>query len=323
MIKKRGIVIGKFYPPHLGHKFLIDNAEAGCDQLTILVCDSPKYKVPASLRARWLKMIHPNCKVVIIEDIGQDDDSKAWADYTLEFLGYKPDVVYSSEQYGDAYAKYMNCDHMMIDNHRINVNISATQIRNDLMGNWEYLHPIVQAHYAIRVCVIGAESTGTTTLTKALAKHYNTNWVPEYGRFYSEAKLYQNIWSSEEFEFIANQQNTIEDQLALGCNKVLICDTNAMATSVWHNRYMHYYSDAVNDYSLNRKYDLYILTGDEIPFVQDGLRDGEDIRHEMHETFLNKLRGMNNNYIHVTGDVRTRLESSIEFIDILVNGFKF
>jgi HTH-type transcriptional regulator, transcriptional repressor of NAD biosynthesis genes len=320
---KRGIVIGKFYPPHLGHKFLIDNAEEACDQLTILVCNSPKYKLPANLRARWLKMIHPNCKVVIIEDIGQDDDSKAWANYTLDFLGYKPDVVYSSELYGDAYAKYMNCEHVMVDNYRINVNISATQIRNDLMSYWEYLHPIVQAHYAIRVCVIGAESTGTTTLARALAKYYNTNWVPEYGRFYSEAKLYRNVWTSEEFEFIAKQQNTIEDKLALGCNKVLICDTNAFATSVWHNRYMNFYSNAVNDYSLNRKYNLYILTGDEIPFVQDGLRDGEDIRHDMHEVFLNKLRGMNNNYIHVTGDIQTRLESSIELIDILINGFKF
>ena len=36
--------------------------------------------------------------------------------------------------------------------------------------------------------------------------------------------------------------------------------------------------------------DLYLLTGDEIPFVQDGLRDGEHIRHEMHRWFEDALR---------------------------------
>jgi nicotinamide riboside kinase len=34
---------------------------------------------------------------------------------------------------------------------------------------------------------------------------------------------------------------------------------------------------------------LYLLTGDEIPFVQDGLRDGEHIRHEMHVWFEQAL----------------------------------
>ncbi len=36
--------------------------------------------------------------------------------------------------------------------------------------------------------------------------------------------------------------------------------------------------------------DLYLLTGDEIPFIQDGLRDGEHIRHTMHTWFEDALR---------------------------------
>ncbi len=241
----------------------------------------------------------------------------------MQYLGYKPDVVYTSEKYGDAYAKFMNCEHVTIDYYRINVNISGTRIRENLFEHWDCLHPIVQAHYAIRICVIGAESTGTTTLSKKLAEYYRTNWVPEYGRFYTEGKAYKSVWSSDEFEFIALEQNRIEDKLALSCNKVLICDTNSFATSVWHNRYMGCYSDTVNELARYRKYNLYILTGDEILFVQDGTRDGEDFRHQMHDTFLIKLRGMSNNYTHVTGDVKTRLESSIKIINILIAGFKF
>ena len=42
---------------------------------------------------------------------------------------------------------------------------------------------------------------------------------------------------------------------------------------------------AVEEISRHGKCDLYLLTGEEIPFVQDGLRDGEHIRQEMHRWF--------------------------------------
>ena len=38
-----------------------------------------------------------------------------------------------------------------------------------------------------RVAIVGAESTGKTTLATALAEHYRTAWVPEFGRLYTEA----------------------------------------------------------------------------------------------------------------------------------------
>ena len=44
----------------------------------------------------------------------------------------------------------------------------------------------------LRVCVVGAESTGKTTLCERLAKHYGGDYVPEYGRTYTEAR-YERI----------------------------------------------------------------------------------------------------------------------------------
>lgn len=321
---KNGIVIGKFYPPHLGHKFLIDSAKAKCENLTILVCDSQLYSIPAYLRAKWLMLIHPDCTVRIIPDIGKDDDSIAWAQHTIKFLGYSPNVVFSSEYYGIEYARYMNCKHIMVDVNRQNINISGTSIRNDMMANWNYLHPVVKAHYALRICVLGAESTGTTTLSRDLAKHYQTSWVPEFGRMYTESLIFNYNWKSSDFEFIAKLQNQFEDQCAMNTNKVLICDTNSWVTNQWHNRYMTKESEKVLSYSKGRHYDLYILTGDEIPFVQDGIRNGEDIRHQMHQTFLKKLRkNYNTIFIPVAGDQLSRLESSIHVIDSLIQNFKF
>lgn len=304
----RAIVIGKFYPPHKGHKYLIDYALAHSDSLTVLVCDSPEYKISAPVRQAWLQHIHPAANVVIIPDIGQDDNSKAWARHTLRFLGYTPDVVFSSEDYGIAYAQYMNTKHVMVDRDRTHIPISATKVRGDLFEQWPFLTNTVKHALAIRITVIGAESTGTTTLTKALAKKFEAPWVSEFGRFYTEAFLTtQHSWTDEEFVHIAATQQSFENQVAVSSNGLIFCDTNAFATSVWQERYMGSPTQKVRDIADKDIVDLYILTGDEIPFEQDGTRDGEAIRHEMHQRFANLLKNQDIPYIVVTGSKEDRL----------------
>ena len=51
--------------------------------------------------------------------------------------------------------------------------------------------------------------------------------------------------------------------------------------------------------------------GDEIPFVQDGLRDGEHIRHQMHRWFLAHIKKSGVPHIIVSGDQATRLQSAV------------
>ena len=127
-----------------------------------------------------------------------------------------------------------------------------------------------------------------TTLAHALAEHFESNWVDEYGREYSAEKLARNEaeWNTDEFAMIAREQMQREDEAARQANRVLICDTSAFATVLWHRRYIGSHSAAVEEIARHGKCDLYLLTGDEIPFVQDiGLRDGEHIRLEMHRWF--------------------------------------
>ncbi len=157
---------------------------------------------------------------------------------------------------------------------------------------------------------MGAESSGKTTLAKDLAKYFKTNWVPEYGRMYAEGKLYQDYgtWDSSEFEHIAEKQNHMEDKLAEKANKVLICDTNAFATSIWHERYMGKVSNEVQRLAKNRKYDLVIVADSSIPFEQDGTRDGEHIREWMQKRFIEELERTQTPFIFLTGDREERLE---------------
>jgi NadR type nicotinamide-nucleotide adenylyltransferase len=199
--------------------------------------------------------------------------------------------VFTSEGYGDAYAGFMGSVQVKVDQARAAVPCSGTAIRDDPDTNWEYLRPPARGWFAKRVCVLGAESTGTTTLAEALAAELKTVWVPEYGREYCEIKLTrgETEWGSDEFVHIAEEQTRREDAAARQANRVLVCDTNAFATALWHRRYLGTDEPRVRAIVAAGRCDLYLLTGDEIPFVQDGLRDGEAIRHVMHGWFAEEL----------------------------------
>ncbi|MBI4846027.1 MAG: AAA family ATPase [Candidatus Omnitrophica bacterium] len=323
---KKGVVIGKFYPPHKGHKYLLETALSQVNELAVIVCDRKDQKIPGKLRADWIKEMVPQVKVIVIEDSLPEYDSKLWADYTIKVLGYTPDVVFTSEEYGDRYAQFMGCKHVLVDINRCKFPVSATQIRANPMECWDYLAPCVRAYFAKKICVLGAESSGTTTITRALAKHYRTVWVPEFGRIYSQGKMLSSQtvdWHTEEFIFIANKQNEMEDHLALLCDKIIFCDTDSFATSLWHERYMGFMSSEVDKINVGRNYELYLLTDIDIPFIQDGLRDGINIRKKMHKRFKEELERRNKPYVILSGSHNDRLKKAIELCDNILSKTAF
>ena len=314
-----GLVIGKIYPPNHGHKFLIETAISKSHETVVIVCGKPTDTIPGEDRAAWLQEIHPTARVMLIDDRYDENDSRVWAENTLRWLGRAPDAVFTSEEYGNRYSAVMGAKHVSVDQARVQVPISGTAIRTDPFANWEFIEPPVRGWFTKRVCVLGAESTGTTTLAQALAEMLQTNWVTEYGREYSVIKTERNetAWQSEEFTMIAQEQTRREDAAARQANRVLICDTNAFATMLWHRRYMGSHSAAVGDIARRGRCDLYLLTGDEIPFVQDGLRDGEHIRHEMHGWFEAALKAQSVPWQLLRGSHEQRLLEAIALIQAL------
>ena len=171
-------------------------------------------------------------------------------------------------------------------------------IRENPLRHWEMLEPCVRSHFVRRVVLIGAESTGKTTLAQQLAEGFDTIWVPEYGREHWERKLAGRTlsdpppsWSHDEFVDIAREQQRRENLAARTANRVLICDTNAFATGTWHERYYQTRDERVDAIGAKDRVDLYLLTAPDVPFVQDGFRDGEHIRQWMHERFVEQLMG--------------------------------
>lgn len=320
----RGLVVGKFYPPHRGHKFLIDTAAAHVDWLDVVVCGRPKENPSAAVRMKWLKEIHREANIIRVKDPGHHGDSKFWADYTRKILGTAPDIVFTSERYGDDYARFLGARHVCVDLDRTTFPVSGTVVRENARKYWNYLEPCVRAFYALRVCVVGAESTGTTTLTKALAEHYNTAWVPEYGRSYTErlhgagVNTFVYHWRTDEFVHIARQQQKEEDRLAREANRILFCDTDALATAIWHQRYVGTWSEQVDKIASSRRYDLYLLTNCEIPFEQDGVRDGQHIRQWMTQRFTEELTKRGLRWVLVKGSREERLHTATQEVDRLV-----
>jgi NadR type nicotinamide-nucleotide adenylyltransferase len=271
-----------------------------------------------------LRELHPATTVLITPDDIPDDQgaatSKAWAARTLELLdGRAPDVVFSSEDYGPRYAACMGARHISVDPARSRFPVSGTAVRADPWRTAEFLAPVVRARFVRRVCVLGAESTGTTTLARDLAGHYGCAWVPEYGRTYVEQRQTPTIdWHTDDFVHIARRQQAEEDTAARRGGRLLICDTDALATSVWHERYLGTTSPEVTRLAAARSYSLYILTGDDIPFVQDGTRDGEHIRSWMTERFRQVLIARTNPWIEVRGTRDERLATACAGIDRLL-----
>jgi HTH-type transcriptional repressor of NAD biosynthesis genes len=177
----------------------------------------------------------------------------------------------------------------------------------------------------LRVVLIGAESVGKTTLCEQLAAHYGTVWVAEYGREHWEKKIAQQdapveipAWTDDEFIHIAEVQQSRENEAATRANRVLICDTNAFATATWFERYAGTRHPEVDAIGARDIVDLYLIPSPDVPFVQDGVRDGEKIREWMHARFLELIRANGTPYVLITGAYDTRLAQAIAAIDALL-----
>lgn len=357
---EHGLVIGKFYPPHAGHHFLIDAAAGSCRRVTVVVMASDAESIPLAARVAWLREsfahTRPAVEVVgIVDNLVVDyEDDEVWTGHVAlmrqavengRHRAQPIDAVFTSEPYGHELARRFDAANVCLDRARATVAISATKVRADPVAHWGLVAPPVRAWFARRIVVLGAESTGTTTLSLDLAEalrarggvHALTGWVPEYGRTLTVVKLavararaaragdaepgiFDLEWSEGDFTRIVRRQNADEEFAARQGGPVLVCDTDALATTVWQERYTGIVTADVRAEAAHMPpRALYILTSHEgVPFDDDGLRDGEHLRPWMTRRFRDVLAAQDVPWIEVRGDRRERLRRSLERIDTLL-----
>jgi HTH-type transcriptional regulator, transcriptional repressor of NAD biosynthesis genes len=347
-----GLIVGKFYPPHAGHHHLIAVAAAACRRVTVVVAPASTDSIPLDLRLAWLREAHaatPWVRFVgVIDDHRIDyDDPAVWDAHCALFaraIGDDPvDTVFTSEPYGDELARRFAADNVSVDPRRHAYPVSGTAVRADPVAHWRHLTPAVRAWLTRRVVVVGAESTGTTTLARELAAALrrrggvwaDTRWVPEYGRELTERKLaarrvddraatvFDVTWTAADFVDVALAQNAAEDAAARAGGPILVCDTDSRATAVWEERYLGRTGPATVE--LARRPDLYLLTDDVgVPFEDDGLRDGEHLRSWMTGRFRDVLRASGVATVELTGPAPVRLAAALAACDeLLAKGWRF
>lgn len=174
----------------------------------------------------------------------------------------------------------------------------------------------------VKVVLFGPESTGKTTLSKQLARHYNSVWVPEYARTYLQEKWNntKTICAPEDLMPIAIGQIQNENRLAPKAQKVLICDTDLLETKVYSEAYYVGSCDpTLEKYALQNTYDMYFLTYIDIPWEADDLRDKPNERKEMFNFFEQTLIKHNRPYTVLKGSSKKRLNHAIQIIDTLIS----
>ena len=117
--------------------------------------------------------------------------------------------------------------------------------------------PPVRSHYATRVRVVGPESSGKTTLSRALAERFDGTWVAEFARGYLEARSGQLV--PADLPVIARGQAASEDHLARLAGPLLITDTDPLLTSLWSEALYGATPPAVSQAGTARRYDLTLL----------------------------------------------------------------
>ncbi len=283
-----GLILGKFLPPHAGHVHLVETGRAQVERLTVLVCSLAREPIPGALRHAWMRELFPDVRVVHVDDeLPQEpaEDPEFWPKWVAAIrraVHDGPDLVFTSEDYGDELARRLGARPVCVDRARARHPISGTRVRADPLAAWRFLPAPVRAHFVRRVAVFGSESTGKTTLAARLAARHRTAWVPEHARAYLDAK---GSLEAADIDAIARGQLADEERLARVADRVLFCDTDLRTPVIAAEASFGDAPAWVRAAAAARRHDLYLLCEPDVPHVADRWRDFAERRAEMHERF--------------------------------------
>lgn len=164
-----------------------------------------------------------------------------------------------------------------------------------------------------KIAIVGPESTGKSTISKALAKHYNVPWVPEYARYYCAA-LTADCTLQDEINMFHGQVALEESVLATAETEFLISDTTFLTVKIWSDEILGETPAIVLNALKTRTYDFYVLLDIDLPWQEDPLRDFPHLREHFMNIWHKELKALNADYV-VVGGIENRLQNAIGAID--------
>jgi len=165
----------------------------------------------------------------------------------------------------------------------------------------------------IRIAITGPESTGKSTLTEQLAKHYKTTWVPEIAREYI-ASL-NRTYTQNDILSIAKFQLIKEKKMLSKANHYLFCDTELIVTKIWSEHSFKVCDEWILNNINKNPYDLYLLCNIDLPWEYDPLREHPHLRDYFFQLYLNELKSRNFNFAIISGKNEMRLHNAMNAIE--------
>lgn len=165
----------------------------------------------------------------------------------------------------------------------------------------------------LKIAIVGPESTGKSTISQGLAKHFKTSWVPEYSRFYC-VSLTAPCTLQDEINMFHGQvalQAAIESITDTG---LIFCDTTFLTVKIWCDHQFGATPDIVVNALKRYHYDFYILLKNDIPWQPDPLRNFEGLGDYFMDIWRKELQSLKATYVEV-GGVENRLQNAIDAVN--------
>ena len=339
-----GVYFGRFCPPHRGHLYQMIVASTKCEKLIVVISDNKHQTeqicreaglptITYQLRKQWIgqqlqDMDHIQVRVLDETDIPEYPDGwEEWSQRMRQVVPEKIDAFFVGDQEMDQplqqYFPEAAID--LFDPARSRYPISATEIRADILNNWHYILGPARPFFAKKVLIAGTESCGKTTLTKCLAKLYNTSWSEEVGRYYAHDYLAgdETIYTDEDFGRMAHLQAEQDFHALRSSNKVCFFDTDAVVTNYYSELYMGHRNKLVEAYINPDKYDVLMFLTPDVKGVDDGQRlNGSQERREMLNNRLLAMYeefGFKDKIVIIGCDYNQRLTQAIDLVDGMLN----
>ena len=171
---------------------------------------------------------------------------------------------------------------------------------------------------ALRIAVVGAESSGKTTLASALPARLSEEtegtalrvaWVPEALRGWCE-RAGRTPLAHEQASIMRLQQDAIDT--AAAAHDVVICDTTPLMTAVYSRIVFGDRSLDARAVQLHARCTLTLLTALDLPWVPDGLqREGPHVQGPVDSTLRELLLAHHLPFSVVSGHGAQRMDSAL------------
>jgi NadR type nicotinamide-nucleotide adenylyltransferase len=174
----------------------------------------------------------------------------------------------------------------------------------------------------LRVAILGAESSGKSTLAGALAVRHDSLWVPEFLREFVDQ--HQRVPREADQFLIASTQvqreQILEQRLQQrSSSSFLFCDTTPLMTALYSRCYFARIDPDLEQLASRHAYDITLVTAPDGPWVADGLqRESAAVRQQIHRQLLQELAARGIAFLQVEGTLQQRLLQ----VEPLLAGFR-